>query len=124
MRQLSSAQLNQLLDIDEVASISDEDCACLEEIREVLARHEKLSRFGIALLHKHFDLADDEILLEVCDEERRILVAKPAKRSEVSNDRIIQTIWRFDGVAGKTCSRFCQVDQFRRHVNKHSGLQT
>jgi hypothetical protein len=43
--------------------LSSADLAVLEEVRQVLAMHGALRRFGVTLQHQHFDLADDEILV-------------------------------------------------------------
>lgn len=42
--------------IDNVRPIDDEDLPCLNEIFEILKKHNCIDRFGVALLHKHFDL--------------------------------------------------------------------
>ena len=55
--------LAKLPTIDEVVPVGPDDEACINEIRSVLARHNALQRFGITLLHKHFDITDDEVLL-------------------------------------------------------------
>lgn len=119
---ISVVQMNELPRIDDVGVISEEDEACLHEIREVLERHKKLSRFGIALLHRHFDMDSGEVLLEQCDESTRTLVAKPVGRTALKATEATPTVWRFDAGSGKTGSRYCQIDQFRRHVSKHPGI--
>lgn len=53
--------------IDDLIPFSTEDEACLAEMKEVLRRHGKLGRFGLSLMHNHFEVADDEMLLEECD---------------------------------------------------------
>nr|QOJ67134.1 hypothetical protein [Pseudomonas aeruginosa] len=47
--------------IDNVRPIDDEDLPCLNEIFEILKKHNCIDRFGVALLHKHFDLQEDEV---------------------------------------------------------------
>ena len=64
-------QWTDLRDIDEVRPIDDDDAECLEEIRVVLQKHNSLDRFGIALLHSHFQIADDELLMETTDVAER-----------------------------------------------------
>lgn len=56
-----------LPDINDVDPLSPADHACIEEIREVLLRRGCLQRFGLMLLHRHFPLSDDEILVESID---------------------------------------------------------
>src|SRR3546814_14155981 len=68
-----------LQDIDDVAPIGAADADCLKEVYEVLQRHGKVDRFGVTLLHKHFAMRDDEVLLERTDAAPRSLVLQPAK---------------------------------------------
>ncbi|MGA3203603.1 MAG: hypothetical protein ABSF12_14045 [Bryobacteraceae bacterium] len=67
----------------------------MKEIREVLERHGALRRFGVCLLHEHFPLADDEILVESTDNDTRISTFQPVKRSDVPQG-ILETAWRLD----------------------------
>jgi hypothetical protein len=53
----------------------------LEEIRLVLAKHGCLGRFGVALLHSHFDLEDGEMMLETTDLEKREHWVRPVRLS-------------------------------------------
>ncbi len=90
--------------IDEVPSLSEEDRVCFAEVRDVLAKHGRLQRFGICLLHEHFALAEDEILTEAWDAETRTLVSRPRRRAEESSKRLIETSWRLDtGMAIGDC---------------------
>src|SRR5260370_32755153 len=90
---IPTAQRAHFANIDDIEPLSSQDTACLEEIREVLARHGALERFGVSLLHEHFEVADDEILVETCDIEARTLVTTPMKRAELGEEAIIQTNW-------------------------------
>jgi hypothetical protein len=78
---LESMQWADLDHIADVKPIDESDAECLEEVRLVLQKHDALSRFGIALLHSHFGLADDEMMLETTDGERREHLVRPVKRS-------------------------------------------
>ncbi|HEX5407728.1 MAG TPA: hypothetical protein VFX16_36125 [Pseudonocardiaceae bacterium] len=78
---LKSMQWADLDHIADVRPIGDADAACLDEVRLVLARHNALDRFGIALLHNHFDLGDDEMMLETTDAERREHLVRPVRSS-------------------------------------------
>ena len=74
------------------------DAACLEDVRRVLAQHQRLDRFGIALLHSHFPLSDDEILLETTDLQKREHLVRPVKRALLEADGITvrSTVVGFD----------------------------
>jgi hypothetical protein len=78
---LESVQWADLDHIADVRPIDERDAPCLEEVRLVLQKHNALDRFGMALLHSHFDLAEDEMMLETTDAERREHMVRPVKRS-------------------------------------------
>jgi hypothetical protein len=97
-----------LPDIDEVEPLSEKDGVCLKELKEVLKKHNSLSRFGITLLHQHFPVADDEVLVESCDEQTRTLTIRPVKKATVGDYQLIQTNWRLDtGGALALCTTYC-----------------
>jgi hypothetical protein len=95
---LNALQWSSLEHIDDVRRIDDSDAACLEEIRLVLAKHGNLDRFGIALLHRHFQLADDELMLETTNVEQREHWVRPVKKSSLEQAGLEAptTILRFD----------------------------
>ena len=76
-----SLQWNRLDNIDDVRPIGEADAACLNEIRDVLAKHGALRRFGVSLLHNHFEVADDEMLLETTDVSKREHWVRPVKKA-------------------------------------------
>lgn len=57
------------------------ELTCLEEVRQFLFSKGLHDRFGICLLHKHFDLSPGELMVEVVSEcgtlRRRIPVLHP-----------------------------------------------
>jgi isocitrate dehydrogenase kinase/phosphatase len=95
---LESMQWADLDHIADVRPIDDQDADCLEEVRLVLQKHDALERFGIALLHSHFDLAEDEMMLETTDAERREHTVRPVRRSYPDDNGFTAqtTIVRFD----------------------------
>lgn len=96
--QISAMQFSKLSHIADVPPIGDVDEPCLSEIRDVLEKHGNLHRFGIALLHNHFDLSDDEIMMETTDLEKREHFVRPMKKSEIEAQGITaqSTILTFD----------------------------
>ena len=114
-------QWSRLKHINDVEPLNHADAECLAEIREVLKRHGKLERLGIALLHSHFPLADDEVMLEETDEDARLQTLKPMKRSEVG-DYDVGTIWQLrDGVEAMAWGRsYCKRPTlFTGHTRGH-----
>jgi hypothetical protein len=100
-----------LPDIDDVAPLSEKDAECLNELKTVLAKHGALSRFGITLLHQHFEVADDEVLVEECDVEAKRLTIGPKKIASVEVGQSIATNWRLDsGAVLAKCIQVCPKD--------------
>jgi len=91
--------------ISEVKPFGPNDAPLFAELAGVLSRHGALDRFGVALLHTHFDMRDGEVLQEETDEEARIQTIKPAIRAEVTESHVTETTWRLshDGVATTIC---------------------
>lgn len=120
MDAMVQSALSRLPDIDDVEPFDSDDQSCLDEIRNVLERHGRLERFGITLLHEHFEVADDEVLVETIDIENRTLTCRPMKRSDVGES--VQTMWRLDGPRGEQrCERQCQQDRDFEGKPYHRG---
>ncbi|GGB25340.1 hypothetical protein GCM10011505_03190 [Tistrella bauzanensis] len=96
--QISAVQWSSLDHIADVRPIDDTDASCLMEIRAVLEKHRCLERFGVALLHNHFDLAEDEILLETTDVNTREQFLRPVKQSWMDENGVTAqtTVVTFD----------------------------
>ena len=96
----------QFDDINVIREIGQSDEDCLAEIREVLAKHNCLDRFGVTLLHTHFDMDDDEILMETCDPATRTLTITPIKKADMDPDDVIITNWSLNnGESLQGCSK-------------------
>jgi hypothetical protein len=91
-------QWRSLSDIDDVRPIDDTDAPVLDDIRTVLEKHGSLDRFGVALLHRHFDVADSELMLETTDVSAREHWVRPVRRAELAAKGLTvqSTILRFD----------------------------
>jgi hypothetical protein len=103
-------QWASLRDIDEVEPINATDSDCLTEIRDVLMKHGKLERFGVALLHSHFPLGDDEIMLETADPTSRTLTLAAVKEADAGNNKV-GTIWVLRDDEPSTmswCRQYCR----------------
>ncbi|GLR38550.1 hypothetical protein ACU5P1_04855 [Pseudomonas plecoglossicida] len=94
MIHLETIQRGALPDIDDVRPLSDADFEVLKEIGEILRRHNSANRFGVCLLHKHFDLNEGEELIEETDIEKRTSITRAHKIS-ARDERTIETMWRF-----------------------------
>jgi len=115
---LEAVQKSALPDINDIQPLSDADFEVLQEIGEVLRKHKSAQRFGVCLLHKHFDLNDGEELIEETDIEKRISITC-AQKISVRDERTIETMWRFpEGIqAGTRCVQKCYYTN--GHSKKH-----
>ena len=89
--EISPLQWAHLKKLGEIEPLNDSDLQCMAEVRKVLIKHGKRDRFGLALLHKHFDMDDNEVLLESTDKQARELNIRPVKRDEAADS--VPTIW-------------------------------
>jgi hypothetical protein len=124
-------ETNRFTHVDAVKPVSEADEAVFAEIRAVLVRHKALNRFGVTLLHDHFDISDDEILVESCDPDSRTLVTRPMKKAELAGEQLLETNWTLDAPldieAGsrphpqpvKTCRAVCQQVRGKGHSRLH-----
>ncbi|MCU0446095.1 MAG: hypothetical protein MUE85_14390 [Microscillaceae bacterium] len=104
---IEASQFNELLDIDEVQPLSAEEMPFVEEFKQLLQKHNKLDRFGLTLLHRHFDLAEGEVLLEDTDVSRRIQEIRPIKADSLPAGSAMETAWRFDEDTKMWCVLYC-----------------
>jgi hypothetical protein len=110
--------VNRLRGIDHVEPRLASEDRMFGEVLEVLRRHGAEKKYGLALLHKHFDLADDEVLMEYTDLQNRTLITMPAPRSKVSGDAV-ETMWSLAGGPATVCVGFCYYYPATGHVGKH-----
>lgn len=105
---------NKANNLEKPFSLSEADVNCMREIKDVLQKHGSLGRFGVTLLHDHFPLAPDEVLVETCDESKRELTIRPVKHSEMNHSNIIETSWRLDSESEVAhCIQRCHCDERR-----------
>ncbi len=77
-------------------TLSGRDAACIQDIVSVLKKHNCLGRFGLTLLHRHFDIEEGEILAETNNPVCRTLLLEPIEKNELKNFNYYETAWRFD----------------------------
>jgi hypothetical protein len=103
-------------DISEIEPLTERDAECFRELRDVLKKYDALGRFGVSLIHKHFEIAANECLVETIDVERRTLTVTPVKKESVGD--AIETQWRLsDGAATFVCDQQCVYNN--GHANRH-----
>lgn len=117
----NTALFNGLDEVDDVKPLSTEDMPFVEEFKELLKKHNKLDRFGLSLLHKHFDLAEGEILLESTDVHGRRQVIEPIRAETLPEGEAMETAWRFDTEEKFWCFAYCQSSG-RGHQPQHRDI--
>ena len=94
----------------ELEVFTSSDAECFKDIRDVLVKHGALKRFGMFLIHKHFEVAEDEELTECTDHDARKLTILPRKKSGIVPSITTPTNWIFTeteevAIACCTCLR-------------------
>jgi hypothetical protein len=106
------AVLNKTKPIDET------DADIIAGVREILARREKLDRFGIRLIHNALSLGDNWALLESSDSSERVLTSVKVSTSDRDFQESVPTFfqWRTSAVdsegnriVSQTCKARCNV---------------
>lgn len=115
-------QHHNLSDIDDVERFNpDRDQPLFDDLKSVLAKHNALSRFGVCLLHRHFDVFEGEMLVEFCDADNRVLTTRPVRDEEISGDSFIETNWRLDtGAVNQACIIKCMTTAGKHSHTVHS----
>jgi hypothetical protein len=118
---IAPMQWRRLQDITEIKPLCEDDSTVLAEIRDVLRRHGATERFGVTLLHKHFELAEEEYLLEQTDVASRTLTLQPVDGCDKT--QTIATCWKFEatgGTAEPIAKCKCPWDPLEhRHSGRH-----
>jgi hypothetical protein len=123
---LTAVQWAKLRQIEHLEPISDRDYQVLRDLREVLLHHGYEDRFGVCLLHKHFDLAEGEIALEQTDEVARVSTITVVRDDDCSG--AMETAWRFSAAdeirSGRNCTLKCQGFGMTGHSKYHECKTT
>ena len=83
-KMMDANDFNALPRIDEINPMDAGDEVCFQELRDVLKRHGKLNRFGVMLLHKHFDLNPGEMFVEYTNEMERTQTVRVINADDAS----------------------------------------
>ncbi len=118
---LETVQWSSLKDIDEVEAINEKDHSVLIELKQVLLKHGYTNRFGVCLLHKHFDILQDEIVMENTDVDARVSVLSVEKDNGSANS--IETMWKFSNEpqAITKCVQRCNYNNGHKSVHSREG---
>lgn len=106
---------SQLPNIETIKALGTEDRALLKDLAAVFNKHNSLDRIGICLLHQHFPIEKDEILLERTNTSKRVQTITPAKSAEVSEEEgLLATSWKLTPEGRAIPLQFCMP---RDHYN-------
>ncbi len=83
-------------DIESVRPLGPEDDAVMADLHRTLERHGALDRFGISLLHQHFDLEEGEIMLEETNKAERLQQMRVVQAADLENVANIATAWSLE----------------------------
>ncbi|EAY26057.1 hypothetical protein [Microscilla marina] len=93
-----------------------EDEELMHDLHKVLKKHNAVSRFGVTLLHDHFEIDGDEMLIETHDPQSRTLTIKPYRNSELKEpDNLQETSWRFTEEGEAVAMQACLWDGQEHH---------
>jgi hypothetical protein len=121
--------INDLPAIDSLEPLTPADEAGLAAVRAVLEQHGLLDRFGMTRLHKHFDLAAGEALIEMTDPAARIQTIRVMTGTELEGAEVVETAWRFYPYGTGAPVMGCIVACFGPNTKKceykaHTGVKT
>lgn len=106
-------------DVDSVEPRNAADEAIFKEVRDVLERHGAIHRFGLTLIHRHFELKPGEVIFESTDVESRRQIIEPRLAEEVlKSGKVLETQWVFDQ-SGQTvyCVGFCHYNNGHKRIH-------
>ena len=84
----------QLPDIDALPSLTECQSECITELGECIVSFGAQEIFGVALLHKHFQVRDSEILVERQSEQHTVTQPLPFKDFDIQ--KLVPTVYGFD----------------------------
>ena len=88
------------MDATDVGVLGEDDQACLDELGRYLAGTDAWKRFGIWLLHKHFEPRFGEVFVERANATPRKTETTPMQRSAFGEQGLSTTAIRFDEAVG------------------------
>jgi hypothetical protein len=104
------------MDATDVGDLRDDDRACLEELGQYLVTTDAWQRFGIWLLHKHFEPAPGEVFVEHTMRAPRKTETTPIERSAFAEQGLSTTAIQFGDSVSNGVSvigmEFAQPDDF------------
>ncbi|HXY30758.1 MAG TPA: hypothetical protein VEI06_08605 [Gemmatimonadaceae bacterium] len=111
-------QWAKIADLHDTPRLGDSDLACMAEVRAVLQKHDKLDRFALHLIHKHFDLDQDEILVEYSEHDTREQYFRVEKATPDILTNSIPTTWTLHNIE-PLANCVCAYRTNEGHLGRH-----
>src|SRR5688572_4424779 len=83
------------------------NAAFLTELHSVFKKHKMLDRLGLCLLHRHFDLGEDEVLVESVDVQSRQGLVCPKHKASLVGQEQLETMWKLEEDGQATILQYC-----------------
>ena len=115
---IQAVQWSRLPELRHVAPLNAADFACMAELRDVLARHGRLGRFALHLLHRHFEVGADEVQVEYSDPASREQRLRVEPRNAATLRDAIPTTWTLQG-AEPLVACVCAYRIDHGHLGRH-----
>ena len=116
--QLTPTSWSEFPHVDDVRPVDDNDYLILNEIRNVLVKHNAVERFGVNLIHRHFDLKNDEVLFESTNEETRTQHVEVCPIADIADHKnVLETQWVFNGQRASYCIGKCHYNSGHKHYH-------
>ncbi len=117
---IDAVQWTRLRDLHEIAPLDNDDLACMRAVREVLMRHGRLERFALHLVHKHFDLAAGEVLVEYSDVTTREQRLRVEPRDSATARDAVPTTWLLANDRPEVVC-VCAMRSEQGHLGRHES---
>ena len=66
-----------------------------------------LDRLGICLLHRHYDIRANEVLVETTDRRQRASTVRPVEASSISESDLLETMWKVEPDGKAIALQYC-----------------
>ena len=101
-----------LKDINDVdTKLSTFDRETMRQLHQVLRERNQVDRFGMTLLHDHFEVNDGETMIETHNPVTREITIKPYRNVELKeSEGLMDTSWRFDNTGEPIALFACTFD--------------
>lgn len=115
---IAPMQWAPIKDLHDCDPLSEADLECMKDVRAALAKHGKLDRFALHLIHKHFDIAEDEILVEYSEAANREQFFRVEKASSEAAKHAVPTTWTLESME-PMARCVCAYRQGQGHLGRH-----